>query len=444
MKYNFIKQRGMGGFGVVDMVETKNGDLFARKTFRVSPLLGADEALEKTSKKRFIKEAKYQKEIKHRNIVPVLESYLDKEPPYIIMPLAEASLNDDIISGVIHKGNFIEAIADVMAGLEEIHELGIYHRDLKPSNILRFKASVKKDRDFYAISDFGLMSMKETSVTTLTATGTTRNSDFYTAPEITIDLTAASIQSDIYSVGCLIHDFIATNPARVPCGEINESNEYGSILSGCTRLDPKRRFKDISSLRDALASLDIKNLTTSTATGNEIVQTLDDEVTLQEGFVYKLVHFLTTQKDNDDRDTVLKKLTLSHIIELKQFPLQFKQIGLVYAEWVRKKSFTFEFCDTLCNRMMKFVSNSEIDLQCEGLMALLYMGTSHNRFYVERSFFNFVSETEDEQLIKRLNIEIRVDGESAVEAFYHLKRSISASLSDLPKIIVNAINVSKK
>ena len=78
MRYNFIENRGMGGFGVVDMVENKDGDRFARKTFRISHLLGADEALEKTSKKRFIKEAKYQKEIKHRNIVPVLEAYLDK------------------------------------------------------------------------------------------------------------------------------------------------------------------------------------------------------------------------------------------------------------------------------------------------------------------------------------------------------------------------------
>ena len=442
MGYKFIKHRGQGGFGLVDVVENDLGQPFAKKTYRLSPFFAGDASLEETSKKRFIKEAKYQKQISHRNIVPVLEIYLKEEPPYVIMPLAEASLNDDIQSGLINKANYMNAISDIMAGLEEIHNLGIYHRDLKPSNVLRFCAE-DGGRDFYAISDFGLMSMKETSVTTLTATGSTRNSDFYTAPEITINLSAASVQSDIYSLGCLLHDFVGLNPARVPCGEIHDSSEFGSILFGCTRTDPKRRFKDISSLRDALASIDVKDIKATSAAGEQIVDLLNDAETVwNETTIQQVIHFLIT--NNADKETILKKITLDHIKKMAPYDLQFRQVALQYADWLRNSSFDFAFCDTIANRMMEFIETSEVDVQSEGLMALLYLGTNHNRFYVERKLFNYMVTDASENVIKRLAVEIRIDGEKAVSAFAHLEHSISANLGTLPNIIIKAIDESTK
>jgi serine/threonine protein kinase len=90
MPLKLIKSLGSGGFGNVELVEDESGQRFARKIFSVNQPLRPD--LIDNVKKRFIREAKVQKGVVHRNIVPVLEEDLATDPPYFLMPPAEASL----------------------------------------------------------------------------------------------------------------------------------------------------------------------------------------------------------------------------------------------------------------------------------------------------------------------------------------------------------------
>jgi len=120
-----------------------------------------------------------------------------------ITGVAKSTLAEDIQASKTLNGNFLEALMDILAGLEEMHSTGLYHRDLKPSNVPRFEGGGARNGDYYAIGDFGLMSIAVTNITTITQTGMAKGSDFYTAPEITQDLKFASPQSDIYSVGLL-------------------------------------------------------------------------------------------------------------------------------------------------------------------------------------------------------------------------------------------------
>lgn len=108
MKYKVIKDRGQGGFGIVQEIENNKGEKFALKTFCVHPSMSAIEA---DAKKRFIKEAKYQQQIDHPNIVPVLEIQ-PTDPPSFIMPLANSTMLDDMISGSLNAGNFLKCIYD--------------------------------------------------------------------------------------------------------------------------------------------------------------------------------------------------------------------------------------------------------------------------------------------------------------------------------------------
>ena len=442
MTYTPIRQIGMGGFGVVEKVVDELGLSFARKTYRLSPFFAFDAVMEDTSRKRFIKEAKYQSLLEHKNIVPVIDSILLGQDPFIIMPLAEASLNDDIISGVASRHNFKEIIEDIMAGLEDIHKIGIFHRDLKPSNILRFKSTVDGQRDYYAISDFGLMSMKETSVTTLTATGSTRNSDTYTAPEITVDLKSASIQSDIFSLGCLLHDLVGNNRSRIPCAEINDSCEYGMILSACTKVDPSRRFKSIRSLRDTLATIEVQVAQPSTEAGTEILELLNKTPdNLSEADFQNISVYVSSHPSIADKAIILKKITLEHIDRLNQFPNEFRVIALAYAQWLRRAVVPWEECDSYCVRMMRFINLAGVEVQSEGIMALLYLGTSHNRYYVERKIFRFLVQNCPPNLITRIGMEIRIDGDQAKSAFEHLAKSIDVDLLNLPAQLQKALDM---
>lgn len=444
MKYEYLRYKGQGGYGIVEIVKYKNQE-FAKKTFRLSPLLGGDTKLEESSKKRFIKEAKLQRFINHKNIVPVLDADLNIDPPYYIMPVAQATLDEDKSAGRIHKGNCIDVINDIMAGLEEIHNVGIFHRDLKPSNVLRLKGG-NGEEDYYAISDFGLMSMKETSVTTITSTGSTRNSDYYSAPEIVADLKAASIQSDIYSLGCIIHDFVGENPDRIPLHEIHDTSEFSDILSGCTKEDPKRRFKSIASLRDALSTVTINPTNPTSKAGSDIIKILEaEESFLEKADIERLFRFLSSGTDQQDKISVLTKINLEDIEQINNYDELKNQIALTYAKWVRKTSFAFAFCDTICSRTMKLIENGNVNIQAEGLMALLYMGTSHNRYFVENRVHSYLnSSTTPEGVLKRLAMEIRIDENEVVDAFDHLSRSIGINLKNLPVIIQNSIDAARK
>lgn len=148
MKFKVLKLIGKGGFGNVDLVEDEYGKQFARKSFSQNQPL-TPELLENV-KRRFAKEVRIQGSINHRNIVPIVDSDVEKDPPFYIMPVAISSLDKELAKDKSLGGQFLSAISDIVAGLEELHSMQIFHRDLKPHNVLRFEA---KDSSYYAIGD---------------------------------------------------------------------------------------------------------------------------------------------------------------------------------------------------------------------------------------------------------------------------------------------------
>jgi serine/threonine protein kinase len=196
MEYKFIKHIDTGGFGKVEKVQGQDGNFYAKKTFQLDSRM-VEAGFEVNAKKRFIQEAQFQSQLHHINVVPVIELFVKNNPPFFIMPLAESSLEKDAKSKLVNASNFMRPVLDILSGLEELHSLGIYHRDLKLSNVLRYKDEY--GQAYYAIGDFGLMSLKQrTGITALTSTTMKKDSDYYTAPEINRHLGNASAASDIF------------------------------------------------------------------------------------------------------------------------------------------------------------------------------------------------------------------------------------------------------
>lgn len=422
MKFSIVKTIGQGGFGIVDLVkEDGSNKEYALKTFAIHPSM---KAIEEQAKKRFTKEAKYQKTIDHPNIVPIIEISTTEEPPYFIMPLASSSMFDEIESNVLNETNFLDCIYDVMAGLEELHSLSIYHRDLKPANVLKFD-------DGYAIGDFGLMSLNQTGITTLTNTGMSKTSDLYTAPEITQDLKFASVQSDIYSLGCMLHDFIGEHK-RIPCNEISESTEYGNLLLSATRKDPARRFSSVAAFREALSTISKRTAATKTLIAGKVLDSLKKDIaTFEEKDISVLTDFLSSNVTQDEKNTILGEIKLNHIEKIILENRHAPYVAKVYFDYVRGSSFPWDFCDTLANRVTAFMNIGTVDILSEGIFALLYMGTRHNRFYVERKAIKFFCDEIENKLLQRILMEIRVDGDKFCDALSHLFRSINYDLSNL-------------
>ena len=72
-------------------------------------------------------------------------------------------------------------------------------------------------------------------------------------------------------------------------------------------------------------------------------------------------------------------------------------------------------------------------------MALLSMGTSHNRWFVEHKFVRLASPEMDDNLAKRLAVQFRISGQSVCDSIRHLENSISFDRAKLHPMLVNAL-----
>ncbi|WP_316807381.1 protein kinase domain-containing protein [Pedobacter agri] len=436
MEYKFVKHINQGGFGIVDEVIDKNGNSFARKKFELDQNM-KDQGMESNAKKRFIQEAIIQSEFQHKNIVPILELYLDQDPPYYIMPLAVSTLDQDYRTHKIDSNNFLKPVNDVLSGLEEMHLIDVFHRDLKPGNILRFLD--EDGEEFYAIGDFGLISLRQrTGISNLTTTGMKKGSDFYTAPEITQDLRNASAATDIYSVGCIIHDVVGTDE-RIPCSTIEETSDYSHFLEICTRKNPAKRFSSVGALRDVLMSLEVDTVISSNEKFTKLNEYLDRETeSLTDREIGEIIDFIDASTDRTETLGIFLSIQLKHIDTIRESTLFNKFCGS-YLSVLRDYSFQFESCDALANRALRLVADKPIGNIVEALISLLYLGTSHNRWYVERKFANKIDKTADSNMMRRLAMEFAVEGKKVCEAINHLKYSINLTNNDFHPLISAAV-----
>src|SRR6185436_12898063 len=132
--YTAIRQIGRGGFGVVEEVENEDGKRFARKTFSPAPSILPD-AYNKL-RKRFQREVLIQQELGGSEILPILDHGTTSGIPWFVMPLADQTYQEKIAENRAAGVVDIDPIADILNGLQRLHDLGYVHRDLNPNNIL--------------------------------------------------------------------------------------------------------------------------------------------------------------------------------------------------------------------------------------------------------------------------------------------------------------------
>lgn len=423
---------GGGGFGHVYVVTDSIGQKFALKELKIDAY-AHDAALAENIAKRFRQEAIKQAAISHYNVIRVLHQQLDAVPPYFVMELADGTLEAVIKkyhAGLMSFDVIKTALFNVLSGLDALHELGIWHRDLKPQNVL-YLAPQR-----FAISDFGLIAVRDGQATTLTITGTTAGSAGYSPPEFIQDFKKASATSDIYSFGAILHD-VFVRAARVPYSELRDGvHKIGAVIAKCTKTKQYQRYRSIEELRSDLfdaitefedsgapAKLTIDLGIFSAATFSEvdcdsIIDMIEsaDAPTLHE--IYKAVSI-----DFIENIYLASKETANHIAEQ-------------FAKYVLTNAFDFNYSDVLADKLSHFFQKGDIATKAITLLALLELGTTHNRWYVEYRFVKFAAPDCNPFVIKRFILEGKTNDIDVPRRLAHLFDSITVTPAQLhPQII---------
>ena len=108
--------------------------------------------------------------------------------------------------GPLPLADACELARQAALGLQAVHEKGLVHRDIKPSNLMLTPDGVVK------VLDLGLARLVEDAADPLTRPDAFGGTADYLAPEQADDLRAATIRSDLYSLGCTLYCLLAGRP----------------------------------------------------------------------------------------------------------------------------------------------------------------------------------------------------------------------------------------
>ncbi|MCJ2101008.1 serine/threonine-protein kinase [Methylobacterium sp. E-046] len=431
MTYTTIRQLGRGGFGVVELVRADDGSLYAKKTLSVpthmepAPLVA-----------RFHREVKYQSAIAHENVVRIIDHDLDADPPWFVMPFAQGSLQDEMSLDRSLGGDPRKALFDILSGLEEIHRRGYLHRDLKPANVLQITDEAGATR--YALSDFGLMAVGEDGVSTLTPSGMGGGTPLYQAPECATNFKRATNRSDIYSFGALLYDIFSSNPRRLPHDELTLPGEVGPVIEKCTKRSGHRRYKNVEELRDALfAALTTFEFTFSSGEEEAVTKLLTSAQFPNAEEWDHILEFIDARENNlTSCANVFRALQREHILHINADHSDLLlPLGKHFADYCRKFSFDFDYCDILASKAQMFYDLGDIQLKSSIAVAMLQLGTNHNRWFVERKFLTMAGNDIERHLAERISVELDVLKIDFDREIAHVCRSISATPADLHEIL---------
>ncbi len=321
--YRVVRELGSGGMGsVFEAEEVETGRRLALKV--LSHSLDSAEM-----RKRFLREGRLAASVSHPNSVYVYGTEeIDGMPTISMELLPGGTLHDRVAErGPLPVGESVDAILDVIAGLEAAERVGVLHRDIKPTNcFVDADGRVK-------VGDFGLsVSVAVRVETQLTTQGTFLGTPAYSSPE-QLRGDELDLRADIYSVGVTLYYLLT---ARVPFDADNMVKLISAVLERppeppdrrradlprgvskvvlrCLEKQPEKRFASYEDLRRALLPYASASPTAATL-GLRVLAGLVDlgAITLPLGFVQFLIWGTTGAMERIQKMTGVQLLVQSAV-----------------------------------------------------------------------------------------------------------------------------------
>ena len=207
-RYRIEREIGSGGMATVYLAEDlKHHRPVAIKVLRpeLSAALGTE---------RFHREIEVVAGLNHPNILGLHDSGEADGVLYFVMPFVEGeSLRARLErEGALPLQESVRIAREIGDALQYAHEHGLVHRDIKPENIL-FQAG------HALVCDFGIAQVASEAHERLTRTGVAVGTFTYMSPEQLTDEGGVDRRTDVYALGCLLHEMLsgeAAFPASTP------------------------------------------------------------------------------------------------------------------------------------------------------------------------------------------------------------------------------------
>ncbi len=259
--YRVLSLLGRGGMGAV--YEAEQRETGRRVALKV---LGHDLDSE-DMRKRFLREGRLAAAVTHPNSIYIFGTEEIEGSPVIVMEIAGGgTLKDELKRrGPLPVKEAVDAMLQIIAGLEAAHAGGVLHRDVKPANCFLAPDGTAK------VGDFGLsVSTLARQDTQLTASGMMLGTPSFAPPE-QLRGDDLDVRADIYSVGATLYTlltgkapFEGTNAVQVVAAVLDKMpalvTEHrkdvpaalAEVITRCMAKKREERFADYAALRDAL------------------------------------------------------------------------------------------------------------------------------------------------------------------------------------------------
>ena len=168
--------------------------------------------------RRFQREARIAARLQHPGITVVHDVGTHDGQPFIVMELLHGSDLAAILGRAPGRRLPVETavslIVQAATALQVAHSAHIIHRDLKPANLFR------QDSGLLKICDFGVARIVD-ATDGLTTAGYAIGTALYMSPEQCEGETQIDGRSDLYSLGCVLHELLTGRPP-FPRGKARE------------------------------------------------------------------------------------------------------------------------------------------------------------------------------------------------------------------------------
>ncbi|XP_067301495.1 cyclin-dependent kinase-like 4 [Pseudorasbora parva] len=197
-KYETLGCLGSGSYGTV--LKCRHRD--TGRTVAVKKLMEEDEAVRKI----VLREVKMLKQLRHENLVNLLEVWKWRRHWYLVFEFVERTVLDELeqFPSGLDPHRVRKYLYQILRAVGFCHQNNIIHRDVKPENVLVSQLGVVK------LCDFGFArTVSDAPGEVYTDYVATR---WYRAPELLVGDAKYGKAVDVWAVGCLFFEMLSGSP----------------------------------------------------------------------------------------------------------------------------------------------------------------------------------------------------------------------------------------